>query len=233
MLLNPLSQNFAIWLPANFFYCDVVNLWKPVMKRMYLPYLTIEDMFNSQITAVSFPSISTSNVNQTQQNYNITKRGGKQLDQTMEKTLTLTIKLSESYMTYFIARQQFELFEKWGYDNNLYLPPINITILDEGGFENITYTYYQITPTTLSDFDLSYSAKPGSFNTFTWSFTYNYFEIWYRDSNGNRVKMDIDVDNGQLKDVGAPKIGNKNNIIGKNTNIERFDNAINVRSMLK
>jgi len=24
----------------------------------------------------------------------------------------------------------------------LYMPPVNITILDEGGFENITYSYY-------------------------------------------------------------------------------------------
>jgi ribonucleoside-triphosphate reductase len=106
----------------------------------------------------------------------------------MAKDLTITIKLSESYMTYFIARQQMELYLKYGANQKeLYFPPINVTILDEGGFENITYTYYQLTPTNLSDFDLSYAAKPGSFNTFTWGFKYNYFDIYYRDENGNRV----------------------------------------------
>ena len=135
MLLNPLSQNFVIWFPANFFYSEVVKLWTPVFKRMFLPYLTIEDMFNSQITNLSFPSVNSNTVTQQNQNYQITKRSGRQLDQDMNKDLTLTIKLSESYMTYFIARQQMDLYLKYGANQKaLYFPPINVTILDEGGF---------------------------------------------------------------------------------------------------
>ena len=205
MLLNPLSQNYVIWFPANFFYNEVVTLWKPVFKRKFLPYLTIEDMFNAQITQISFPSISVSNVTQGLQNYQITKRSGKQLDHSMSKDITLTIKLSESYMTYFIARQQMDLYFQYGHGHgikNLYMSPLNVTILDEGGFENITYTYYQLTPQSLSDFDLSYSAKLGNFTTFTWGFKYNYFDIYYRDENGDRKKMNLDIDNGMLKDPG-------------------------------
>ena len=220
MLLNPLSQNFVIWLPANFFYSEVVKLWTPVFKRMFLPYLTIEDMFNSQITNLSFPSVNSNTVTQQNQNYQITKRSGRQLDQDMNKELTLTIKLSESYMTYFIARQQMDLYLKYGANQKaLYFPPINVTILDEGGFENITYTYFQLTPTNLSDFDLSYAAKPGSFNTFTWGFKYNYFDIYYRDENGNRVKMNMNPDDGMLKFQGAveQKIDRGNNLINSGT----------------
>ena len=215
MLLNPLSQNFVIWLPANFFYDEVVKLWTPVFKRMFLPYLTVEDMFNSQITTLSFPSVASNSVTQQNQNYQITKRSGRQLDQDMGKDLTLTIKLSESYMTYFIARQQMDLYLKYGKQRPLYFPPINVTILDEGGFENITYTYYQLTPVSLSDFDLSYAAKPGSFNTFTWGFKYNYFDIYYRDENGNRVKMNMNPDDGMLKFQGAVE-----------TKIDRTENQI-------
>ena len=216
MLLNPLSQNFVIWFPANFFYSEVVKLWTPVFKRMFLPYLTIEDMFNSQITNLSFPSVNSNTVTQQNQNYQITTRSGRQLDQDMNKELTLTIKLSESYMTYFIARQQMDLYLKYGANQKaLYFPPINVTILDEGGFENITYTYYQLTPTNLSDFDLSYAAKPGSFNTFTWGFKYNYFDIYYRDESGNRVKFNLNTDDGMLKFPGSVE-----------TNINRSENLI-------
>lgn len=188
MLLNPLTQNFVIWLSSNFFYQEVVNVWQPVFKRLYLPYVTIEDMFNSQITQVSFPALTLNNVNQGLQNYPLTKRGGKQLDQAMAKNLTLTVKLTEGHLAYFIMRHQIDLYLKYGQAyKDLYMPPINITILDDGGMENISYTYYQLTPNALSDFELSYSAKPGSFNTFTVGFNFNYFEIWYRDSKGNRV----------------------------------------------
>ncbi len=203
MLLNPLSQNFVIWFPANFFYNEVVKLWTPVFRRMFLPYLTIEDMFNAQISNLSFPSVNSNSVSQQSQNYQITKRSGRQLDQDMGKDLTLTIKLTENYMTYFIARQQMDLFLKYGEHRDLYFPPINVTILDEGGFENITYTYYQLTPVTLSDFELSYASKPGSFNTFTWGFKYNYFDIYYRDESGNRIKMNLNINDGILKFPGA------------------------------
>jgi hypothetical protein len=122
----------------------------------------------------------------------------------MNKTVTLTVKLTESYLTYFIARQQFDLFLRFGeYATNMYMPPLSVTILDDGGFEIITYTYNQLTPTNLSDFDLSYSARPGTFNTFTWEFAYNYFDIWYRDSTTNRRdKISTNPEFGVLKDPG-------------------------------
>lgn len=123
-------------------------------------------------------------------------------------------------MTYFIARQQMDLHLKYGSNQKqLYFPPINVTILDEGGFENITYTYYQLTPINLSDFDLSYAAKPGSFNTFTWNFRYNYFDIYYRDESGNRVKMNLDANEGMLKFPGAVenKIDRGNNLVNSGT----------------
>ncbi|WQJ53226.1 MAG: tail tube [Wendovervirus sonii] len=232
MILNPLSQNFAIWMPANFFYNEVVNLWMPVFKRKFLPYITIEDMFASQITGINFPSITVNNVTQGLQNYQITKRGGRQLDHEMDKTVTLTVKLSEAYMTYFIARQQMELFLKYGENQkDLYMGPLNITILDEGGFENITYTYYQLTPNNLSDFDLSYSAQFGQFKTFTWGFKYNYFDIFYRDENGDRKKFNLDTENGMLHDPIIPDLKDNNKAITRDKNIERL--PINKNSMLR
>lgn len=71
--------------------------------------------------------------------------------------------------------------------------------MDEGGFENVTYTYYQLTPESLSDFNMSYAAQFGQFNTFTWSFNFNYFQIYYRDADGARKKMTLDNEYGMLK----------------------------------
>lgn len=128
----------------------------------------------------------------------------------MAKTLTLTIKLSESYLTYFICRHQFDLFLRYGmeYQSDLYFPPISITILDDGGFEIITYTYSELTPVNISDFELSYAARPGQFNTFTWEFNYNYFDIWYRDERGLREKLSTSKDFGMLKDPGLIDVNN-------------------------
>jgi hypothetical protein len=88
-----------------------------------------------------------------------------------------------------MARQQFDYFLQFIDVAPIYFPPISVSLLDDGGFETITYTYNQLTPTGLSDFDLSYSARPGTFNTFTWQFAYNDFDIWYRHPDGHRVKI--------------------------------------------
>lgn len=47
----------AIWVSPNTFYPEVVDTWKPVFKRLYLPYVSLEDAFNAQITSISFPSV--------------------------------------------------------------------------------------------------------------------------------------------------------------------------------
>ena len=204
MVLNNLSQNFAIYIDPNFIYQPVIDTWMPIIRRQHYPYVTLVDFLNSQITQISFPSVSTPAVLQGSQNYQISKRPGRQLDHMMSKTFTLTIKLSESYLSYFICRQQYDLFLRYGkeYASSLYFPPVSISILDDGGFEMITYTYNQLTPTSISDFDLSYSARPGTFNTFTWEFAYNYFDIWYRDDTNRREKLSTSKDFGMLQDTG-------------------------------
>lgn len=226
MVLNNLTQNFAIYIDPNFIYQPVIDTWLPIIRRQHFPYVGLVDFLNSQITSISFPNVTAPGVNQGSQNYQLTKRAGKQLDHLMAKTFTLTMKLSESYLTYFICRQQFDLYLRYGleYQSDLYFPPISITILDDGGFEIITYTYNQLTPINISDFDLSYQARPGTFNTFTWEFAYNYFDIWYKDDNtGRREKLSTSKDFGMLKDPGIIDIntlseGKQRTIIANHNN---------------
>ncbi len=45
MILNAKANMFTIWFPSNFFYPSIVSKWEPVVKRLKLPYQTIEDFF--------------------------------------------------------------------------------------------------------------------------------------------------------------------------------------------
>lgn len=115
--------------------------WLPIMHRLYLPYVTCEDFFNANITSINFPGISAGTVEQQGRLYKIKKRPGNQVDQLIEKTITLTVKTTESYISYFMARHQFDLFLRLGLSTPVYLPDISVTLLDDGGFETITYRY--------------------------------------------------------------------------------------------
>ena len=71
----------------------------------------------------------------------------------------------------------------------LYMPDFRISLLNDGGFETFTYVYHQLTPTNISQLDLSYAARLGQFNTFTWQFSYNFYDIWTTDGDGHRTKI--------------------------------------------
>ena len=190
MLLNRLSQQFCIYFDINTFYPGVENTWLPLLKKMSLPYMSIEDFMNSQIQSFNFPGFSSTNPTQQIGLYQVSKRPGKQMDQLMDKTFSITFKLTESYITYFIMRQQYGMFLKLIEVQDLYFAPITVSLIDDAGFETISYTYHQITPTSLSELDLSYAATIASYNTFNMNFTYNYFDIWYRTEDGNRILID-------------------------------------------
>lgn len=196
MLLNNLPQQFVIYFDLNTFYPVVNETWLPVIKRMQLPYLTLEDFINSQLQSINFPGFSGSPVQQQIGLYNVKKRPGRAADQIQEKTITLTIKLTESYISYFVARQQYDEYLALGPLRDvkeLYMPSLFLSFLDDAGYETITYQMDQLTPTSISDLSLSYAARIGSFNTFTWGFSYNYLSIWYRTPDGNRILLNNDI----------------------------------------
>lgn len=189
MLLNNLSQQFVVYFDYNFFYPSVEETWLPIIRRMGLPYLSLEDFFNSQLQTINFAGFNEINPEQQIGLYKVKKRVGLELDQLMDKTLSLTIKLTESYISYFLIRQQMEEFLKMVDVHKLYWPPITVSLLDDGGFETISYKYYEITPVSLSELNLSYAARLGTYNTFNLGINYNYFDIWYRDINGKMIEV--------------------------------------------
>lgn len=189
MLLNNLPQQFAISFPVNFFYPEINETWLPVLKRMGTPYWNLEDMMNAQVQSITFPSVSQSPRTQQAGLYQVNKREGKALDQIINKEFTLTFKLTESYMSYFIARMQFEYYMHLTFVKPLFMGDIHVDLLDDAGFSNIEYCFRNIQPTSLSDLSLSYAAKVASYNTFTWQFKYNYFDIWFKDEQGHLTNI--------------------------------------------
>jgi hypothetical protein len=194
MVLNNLSQSLAIWFEPNFFYPIVQETWLPVLKRSGSPYMCIEDFMNGCIQSLDFPGLNAGEKTQQIGLFKVGKRPGYTAEQLMEKTFTLTIKLSESYVSYFIMRQQIEEFLSMADVKNLYMAPLTISLLDDFGFETMAYQYNQLTMTNISNISLSYAARLGQFNTFTVQYHYNYFDIYYRNENGTRELLSSTAD---------------------------------------
>jgi len=190
MILNALNNQFVIRFPKSFFYPEIHQKWTPVVKRLKLPYENLEDFINASVQSLTFPSIELNPVEQGQQQFRIAYRPGKELEPLFDKNLTLTFKLSEGFITYWILFEQIELFIQIYEVKKPFWDPMYVSFLDHHGFELVAFSFDKIIPIGMSQFDISYATTAAEFNTFTLNLRYNRFKI----------KRRIDNDNYDIKD---------------------------------
>ena len=82
MLLNALQNQFLIRFPKSFFYTEIHDKWTPVIKRLKLPYESLEDFMNAAVQSLNFPAIDLPIQEQPQQQFRIAYRPGKELELT-------------------------------------------------------------------------------------------------------------------------------------------------------
>jgi len=181
-ILNAKLNMFAIWFPQDFFYPEIRERWTPVVKRLKLSYLTLEDYFNATVQGITFPEVELKNVSQPQTMFNITYRGGKELEPILDKNVTITFKLTEGFITYWMLFDQIELFQQYGIKQPFW-PSMYVSFLDHHGFELMTFEFQKIVPTMLSQLPVSYATVAADFNTFTLNLRYNRYKISRRLTN--------------------------------------------------
>jgi len=185
-ILNAKNNMFTIWFPPHFFYPSIVKKWEPVIKRLKLPYQTIDDFFNASIQSITMPAVELPTPTQQQSQFEIAYKGGKELEPVFSKTMDVVFKLSEGFITYWIIFEQIEEFLR--YDNEekgVFWPSMYVSFLDLHGFELIAFEFNKIVPTGLSQFDVSYATTAADFNTFTLGLRYNRFNIKRRIDDAN------------------------------------------------
>lgn len=185
MILNSLSNQFVIKFQHNFFYPEIHAKWGPVIKRLKLPYENLEDFMNASVQSLNFPAIDLPVQEQPQQQFRIAYRPGKELEPLFDKNLTLTFKLSEGFITYWILFEQIELFIQVYEVKKTFWDPMYVSFLDHHGFELVAFSFEKIIPTSMSQFDISYATTAAEFNTFTLNLRYNRFKIQRRIDNNN------------------------------------------------
>ncbi len=184
MILNSLNNQFVIHFPPNFFYPEITKKWVPVVRRLKLPYETLEDFINASIQSVTFPNIDLDTAHQQQTQFDIQYRSGKELEPVIDKNLTITFKLSEGFISYWILFDQTELFLEYG-EHQPFWPPMYVSFLDHHGFEMMVFSFEKLVPTNISQFEISYATTAAEFNTFSLSLQYNRFKIKRRIDDDN------------------------------------------------
>ena len=105
------------------------------------------------------------------------------LEQLISKDLSITFKLTESYISYWVMWDQIDVYLHYANDVTDHQPcwmnPISLSFLSDNGYEMVKFLFQEITPTNLGELSLSYAATLAQYNTFTLSLKYNRFDIIY------------------------------------------------------
>jgi len=180
MILNARQNQFIIYFSPTFFYKEVQDQWLPIINRFKLPFTGVSDYINSCIQSVTFPAIDILLDTQQESQYKITWRGGKEIEPIFDKTLIFTFKLSEAYTSYWVWYQQIQQFLQYANGEKPFMDDLYLSFLDHNGFEIVNFRFKQLTPSNVSQFEISYALTSAEFTTFNITFKYNRFDVTYK-----------------------------------------------------
>lgn len=175
MILNSRNSNFILTFPKNFLYPRIQDRYRTYLKRLPLPYDSVTDYLNASIQSTSFPGASIGIVEQRLYEDPVKWKDGLS-GRFFKREFSVEFKSYEGYINYWMM---FDLLQEYAnYDNKEpYLPNITLSFLDQSGFELIVYEYQKVIMTDISDLQLNFTSNAADFQSFSCSFTYNYFKV--------------------------------------------------------
>jgi hypothetical protein len=178
MILNSRQNGFIFTFPKGFLDPSVVQKYEGYVKRMPVPYDTLNDFINATIQSVNFPTLRT--VDTTEQirpgGFKQTYKSATTLQNLIQRDFTVTFKLGEGFINYWIIYENIVKFLDFQ-NPEQYLPDFRLLLLDNEGVVMSSILLQQPTVTSLSELQLNYSSTTPQFSTFSVGFRCNYVNL--------------------------------------------------------
>lgn len=188
MILNARNSNFNFIFPKTWIFKDVVDRYDIFIKKYKADFIDVSDFLSSTIQSLSWPEISAEIIKMSYKDVDKTFKSGKDGGRLVAKEFTLTFKLSESFVNYFIMLDQYFQYMEWDTVNKPFVNDLYLHILDEDGYLMFQLRFEDVTYNKLSGLDLNFSNNNFDFKTFTADFSYKDLYI-DRENIFNGVKI--------------------------------------------
>ena len=180
MILNAKNNNFRFEFQKTFFFQPIVDKYEYIIKRLPCPYNNIRDYINAGIQEVTFPASDLPKVEQQNlHNPPVPWKGKGNMEFSIPKDITITFKLYEGYINYWIMFEQLNYFYQYTTEQQA-LPDMFLSFMDNVGFELFTFKLGRPIYYGISELSLSFSSNVPEFKTFTCNFSYTTFELLKR-----------------------------------------------------
>ena len=173
---------FYIGFPKKFISEQIEGFYQPYVKRMPTYVDSPRELVKSTVQAITIPSFGYPVV---EQNYKdkyfpsaITRQNRSSLNpqDLSDKSLTITFKMINGYVNYWIMLDAF--FEHYDYSNeNPYMFDLPVHIMDNDGTIMFSRVFKDCIFSAISEFQISYSDNIAGFDTFDVTFNYTTSEM--------------------------------------------------------
>lgn len=177
MILNPKSNSFYFIFPKGFFPSVVTDKYLPYLKKQPIPFDDVSSYMNSTIRSIGFPSMTIDSVEQTRNlGKRITYKSGTPIQDLFSRDFNIQFKNVDGFINYFIMLDTILHFMDFK-NPNLFIQNLPLRIMDNEGNIVTSITFQEVTLTSFSELELTYtsnSPQPTSFNV---GFKCNYIDI--------------------------------------------------------
>lgn len=179
MILNSKNSHFVLNLPKGFIYENIEEKYDRFLSRLPKYYETVLDYLNLSAQSISFTGVTSENVEQLFNRRKQQWKGGFDFDYQIPREFSITFKLNEGFINYWILYEHFRQYLAFKQENK-FLKDIRVAFLDRDGYELISFEFLQITMTSISEVTLDFSSNTPNSSTFSCDFTFNDFNIKHR-----------------------------------------------------
>lgn len=178
MILNVRQNGFIFTFPKGFILDSVVSKYESYVKRMPIPYDTVNDFINSTIQQVNFPTLRT--IDTTEQirpgGFRQSYKSSTTLQNLIQRDFTVTFKLGEGFINYWILYENIIKFLDFQ-NPEQYLKDFRLMLLDNEGVIMASVLLQQPMFTSLSEIQLNYASSTPQFTTFSIGFKCNLVDV--------------------------------------------------------
>jgi len=178
MILNSRANGFIFLFPKGFLNSEIIGKYEGYVKRMPVPYDTLNDFINATIQSVNFPTLrSVDNVGQIRPGgFKQSYKSSTTIQNLVQREFTVTFKLGEGFINYWIIYENIVKFLDFK-NPEQYFPDFRLLLLDNEGIAMTSVLFQQPIVTSLSELQLNYSSTTPQFSTFSVGFMCNYVDI--------------------------------------------------------
>jgi len=177
MLINSKNSNFYFVFPRGFFPKSVTEKYLPYLKKQPTAYDSIDQLMNSSIQSITFPSLNATTVEQVRYlGKKVSYKGATPIQDLFSRDFTISFRNVDGYVNYFIMLDTLLYFLNFK-NPDQHVMDFVLRTMDNQGNIVTSVSFKESILTSISNLEFNYTQNSPQNSSFNLGFTCNYIDI--------------------------------------------------------